>query len=184
MIRNLLLAGLLSAGIVAQAEAARYITVDVQAGLNFTATFDLDAVDPSGNVSAYGDGFLADINSNHLTIFGLPAGFIDFFAGVDLTGYDFSPSAFTYHNAKPNGGWSASYIYYIDQYEQYGATGGSAYNLRIVGTDAPQTVGIKVNGNLTPPAVPEPATWMMLVGGFGMVGSVMRGRRTMAVSFS
>jgi PEP-CTERM motif len=40
----------------------------------------------------------------------------------------------------------------------------------------------RVNG--TTGAVPEPATWMMMLVGFGIVGSAMRGRMTKKVSFS
>jgi hypothetical protein len=184
MIRRLLLTVLLGSGMFTQAEAARYITLDVRAGVNFSATFDLTAIDPYGTVSASGDGFYAYINGNNLEIYGYPIGFIIYSGAVDLTGYDFSPSTFAYHSAKPSGSWSADYIYYIGHYEQFGTISGSAYNLRISGTDEPQTVGLKVSGYLSQPAAPEPATWMMLVGGFGMVGGLMRSRRTIAVNFS
>jgi hypothetical protein len=33
------------------------------------------------------------------------------------------------------------------------------------------------------PAFPEPASWAMMVGGFGFVGGAMRGRRRTAVAF-
>lgn len=36
----------------------------------------------------------------------------------------------------------------------------------------------------SPPAVPEPASWAMMVGGFGLVGGAMRGRRRIAVRFA
>jgi hypothetical protein len=34
-----------------------------------------------------------------------------------------------------------------------------------------------------PPAVPEPASWALMLAGFGLVGGALRGRRTAAVSF-
>lgn len=34
------------------------------------------------------------------------------------------------------------------------------------------------------PAIPEPATWAMMIGGFALVGAAMRRRRATAVSFS
>ncbi|MBO9580468.1 MAG: PEP-CTERM sorting domain-containing protein [Sphingobium sp.] len=34
------------------------------------------------------------------------------------------------------------------------------------------------------PAVPEPATWAMLIGGFALVGSCMRRSQKVAVSFA
>jgi len=33
-------------------------------------------------------------------------------------------------------------------------------------------------------AVPEPASWAMMLGGFGLVGGAMRSRRRQAVSFA
>lgn len=38
------------------------------------------------------------------------------------------------------------------------------------------------NGNFA--AVPEPATWAMMIGGFGVVGAAMRRRRSVQVSFA
>jgi len=39
---------------------------------------------------------------------------------------------------------------------------------------------VRFNGE----AVPEPATWAMMIGGFGLVGGALRRRRTTAVSFA
>jgi len=36
---------------------------------------------------------------------------------------------------------------------------------------------VKVTGDLIPSAVPEPATWAMMIGGFGMAGAAIRSRR-------
>lgn len=38
------------------------------------------------------------------------------------------------------------------------------------------------NGPITQPAVPEPATWTMMIAGFAFVGAALRGRRTKAVA--
>jgi len=38
---------------------------------------------------------------------------------------------------------------------------------------------ITVNGR----ALPEPASWAMMLGGFGAIGGAMRARRRVAVSF-
>lgn len=38
------------------------------------------------------------------------------------------------------------------------------------------------NGPITQPAVPEPATWTMMIAGFAFVGTALRGRRTKAVA--
>ena len=36
---------------------------------------------------------------------------------------------------------------------------------------------------ITPPSVPEPASWALMLGGFGLVGGALRSRRKAAVSF-
>ncbi len=36
----------------------------------------------------------------------------------------------------------------------------------------------------TIPAVPEPASWAMMIGGFGLIGAAMRGRKSVAVAFA
>lgn len=53
----------------------------------------------------------------------------------------------------------------------FGATGIGIAVDRLVITDAP------------PAGVPEPASWAMMIGGFGMVGGALRSRRKAAVSF-
>lgn len=40
--------------------------------------------------------------------------------------------------------------------------------------------GGEIRGNLTLTAVPEPASWAMMIGGFGLVGASMRRRRMVA----
>jgi hypothetical protein len=37
---------------------------------------------------------------------------------------------------------------------------------------------------VVPPGVPEPASWAMMVGGFGLAGCALRRRRTVAVTFA
>lgn len=45
------------------------------------------------------------------------------------------------------------------------------------------TVTQTFSGTLNLPAVPEPATWLMLIAGFGAIGSAMRRRTAIAVSW-
>ena len=42
---------------------------------------------------------------------------------------------------------------------------------------------VNASGTFAPAAVPEPASWALMLGGFGMVGGAMRARRKTAVSF-
>ena len=44
-------------------------------------------------------------------------------------------------------------------------------------------LGIRMIGNVTPGAVPEPATWAMMLIGFGAIGSAMRLRQRVSVSY-
>jgi hypothetical protein len=53
-----------------------------------------------------------------------------------------------------------------------GGTGGSRWSTWIAGIDAAS------------PAVPEPATWAMMIAGFGMVGFAMRRSRKVSVVYA
>jgi hypothetical protein len=50
------------------------------------------------------------------------------------------------------------------------------------GDDYMQTSGLSFT-TISPAAVPEPATWAMMVGGFGLMGAALRRRQRVAVSF-
>jgi hypothetical protein len=50
-------------------------------------------------------------------------------------------------------------------------------------TSAHDTVTLHI-GEAAPAAVPEPASWALMLGGFGAIGGVMRARRKIAVRFS
>jgi hypothetical protein len=41
-----------------------------------------------------------------------------------------------------------------------------------------QLDNVRFNGSLTPSDAPEPATWALMIGGFGLAGVVMRRRRS------
>ena len=49
-------------------------------------------------------------------------------------------------------------------------------------TDKPGTVNATFD--ITAPSVPEPATWAMMIGGFGLIGTAMRRRRPIATTFA
>ena len=184
MIRKMLSTAALAAGFCAQANAAHYVTVSVLAGLHYTATFDMTSADADGTVYADNGNFSADIYNHGFEVFGWNADFVYLQTYVDLSGFDLTPSTFHYHQAFPDGQWVGAYEYYIDQYSFVGFTGGGAYNLDIVGTDNPRSVGLQVAGNSTAPSVPEPASWAMMLGGFSLVGGAMRARRKTALTFA
>ncbi|MEG3123520.1 PEPxxWA-CTERM sorting domain-containing protein [Sphingomonas sp. GB1N7] len=55
---------------------------------------------------------------------------------------------------------------------------GAAYTtLTDAGSGQTLDVPFTINGTVAASAVPEPATWAMMIGGFGMVGGAMRSRR-------
>lgn len=62
-----------------------------------------------------------------------------------------------------------------------------AGNIWIVGADFFNTDGVdgfKMTNLIATPAVPEPATWAMMIGGFGFVGAMARRRSRTAVQYA
>jgi hypothetical protein len=55
----------------------------------------------------------------------------------------------------------------------YAVAGGSSFG--------PNRLGVVTIGGT--PAVPEPATWAMMIGGFGLIGATMR-RRSTKIAFA
>jgi len=55
--------------------------------------------------------------------------------------------------------------------------------LDTVGLNRPASSGAVLYDSNTPPSVPEPISWALMLGGFGMIGGVMRARRHTEVSF-
>jgi hypothetical protein len=65
----------------------------------------------------------------------------------------------------PGEGWSAA----------YGQGGGSSVSF--------PAMGFRIFGEALASDVPEPASWAMMLGGFGLIGGAMRSRRRTRVSF-
>lgn len=76
-------------------------------------------------------------------------------------------------------------------YKSIGAGSVVALNLHVITSDTAYGVintpwASQLLSNIVGPvtdAVPEPATWAMMIAGFGMAGAAMRRRRQVAVSF-
>jgi PEP-CTERM motif len=58
-----------------------------------------------------------------------------------------------------------------------GNAGSLSFNIGALGGDNVGPVLDNVNLSIAPGAVPEPATWMMMILGFGLIGSAMRRRK-------
>lgn len=63
-----------------------------------------------------------------------------------------------------------------------GFTAGPTNTLTFASQSAPRSVFGPVIGAVSIAAVPEPASWAMMIAGFGMVGGALRGRRRSAVA--
>lgn len=67
----------------------------------------------------------------------------------------------------------------------FDANGGTLYSGVLDATGADHMASVSFDAPVAPPggaAVPEPATWAMMIFGFGAVGSVIRSRRRRAVA--
>jgi hypothetical protein len=64
-----------------------------------------------------------------------------------------------------------------------------SHQLKVFYADRQNTgafLSLDVNSDIvvTAPSVPEPASWAMMLGGFGMIGGAMRGRRKIVATFA
>ena len=96
---------------------------------------------------------------------------------VPLSGLDLSHNfSRTFHNV---GSYYATYL--IDaRYDVTGSVSGPIGNVLVRTFDSDAGLPSSVTGNQSfrALAAPEPASWMMLLGGFGLVGGAMRRRKT------
>lgn len=78
----------------------------------------------------------------------------------------------------------------FDQFFNYTVTGGSGLFAGATGAFSnvgtvdvrggpPSRLALNFNGNINAPAVPEPATWVMMILGMGLIGAALRRRRAL-----
>ena len=151
-----------------------YVTVDLGTAFNL-ATFTLF------NTS---NGFVNDRGTANFTIRGANSVVVDGNNGFTLAGptvtlvngtlaqqtSSFAPAAQSF------GSLSNTAVRYI-QFLPTSATARNLYRPTSYGLNELKVFAGQVNG-----AVPEPATWAMMIGGFGVMGYTMRRRRPIAVA--
>ncbi|MDR6788218.1 hypothetical protein J2Y58_001576 [Sphingomonas sp. BE138] len=184
-----LLAGLALAGALLSAPASAAVSVgdSVTCGaLNFTCSVSRATVG-SGTEFAleldqYGVALLADFSAGLLTIrnagnpvlaggFGLPDDFALYFSNETST-LDFADLG------------DVDGVFGLDAGNLSLDRGALTIDLSNVDFLDSSSFQVNLNAPVTPPtgAVPEPATWAMMILGFGVVGAALRRRKTAAVS--
>jgi len=167
----------------------------------FIGQFSNDTPTPMPNASCAADQVLVNFNPGNSTAAGT-SNFGDFGpsqrhcirAGVPYSGtFNFAfaagdvlfgdTSGFLTPTATPG---------VLNSFVTYTATGGTGRFLGATGTidgvglldrrPARPLNELTLDGRLSLPAIPEPATWAMLITGFGLVGSAIRRRRPAAAS--
>lgn len=112
--------------------------------------------------------------------------------GLFLGSYDVSSvDGFFALNLAPDGThfWSGSFGNDTLYRFLIGSFGGNASDQSIVtGLGGGNLFGVAIAGEITvggpPPGVPEPASWAMMLAGFGLAGSAMRRARVAKISFA
>ncbi len=156
-----------------------------------TSTDDIIAT-YQGNSAAYSnDLYLANsgefLFNNHASAVGSTVNLGSFAIGTELifrlhvnnTGYDFftgpadrNPDGFTHARVQSDWATDEALVSFEDLFN-------GAFEFNDLSFSFTNTKGSVV----PPPAVPEPATWTMMLGGFMLAGTAMR-RRKVAVSFA
>lgn len=138
----------------------------------FWSTSEFDLIDVSYSSSQL-NVWLEDDHSYGDTLY--------FSGSIPLPGLDLS-TVFerTFHGV---GSYTETYPYY--GYEVRGPVDGAIDTVFLRAFDSSDVIASSVIGSQTLSllAAPEPAAWMMMVGGFGLIGSAMRRRRT-AIRFA
>lgn len=153
----------------------------VEGGMTFTSNSDMFVIDPGFYGSSYaGGGFLTSdyVQPNVVTVS---------FAASNAFGFDFGPlfdglTQFTL--AFSNGTnvftqLAVGGIVGTNTLDFYGIVTDTAFtSVSITMNDAPYYNALD-NVTIGVGAVPEPATWALMIGGFGLAGSALRRRRAL-----
>lgn len=177
-----LLATVSAAALVcAAADATPFAFTDLlQTGQMVTGTFDGDLsgnlITNMSNISVWVDG-IAYAGNGSLFNAHLDGGW----AGTGTASLDGSQNNFIFVNSDLAGGDGnfSNFFYSISE------VGDAAINTITgqYGTTTPPTAFRAHAVEQQVRAVPEPASWAMMIGGFGLVGASLRTRRRAAVSF-
>ena len=83
-------------------------------------------------------------------------------------------------NGQSTGNWAGEFSNWYDFSVTSGFVAGTnTLDFIVYNTGGPGGLRVEMSGG-----VPEPASWAMMLGGFGLVGGALRSRRKAAVSFS
>lgn len=169
---------LLAGGYVNQAAAGPVILDFHVDATNFKQLFGTGATAPFGEIS--GDFHIAFDNSSSFSaiLAGLTVDGLNF-AGPTYMAYDATKDLLTVGSDPFLGGYhynAGQYGFYVDHASTNFSSSGLNYQFG-------GTLWKSTNVTLTPlaAAVPEPAAWMVMLGGFGMIGGALRSRRKAAV---
>jgi hypothetical protein len=176
---------------IALAAAVSLAALSMPAAASTTINFSFDATGFLAETSGFGsftssvsDGVISKSNLTAFSING--SGNAIFFLGAD---YSFGLNDLNSFSATLDHGTLTDLQFKTDKksfpYSIFGFPAGSTkIQLQAKGLDAGEFSGsagfIKVKGTLTPcisAAVPEPASWAMMIGGVGFVGGAMRRRQ-------
>jgi hypothetical protein len=133
-----------------------------EAAISFGKYYEDDTIDETSQEAVYAYDPMTQIVTAHLTAFESSGGFLYGLSSADAKAYEGKPIAFD--------GAAETYLY--------------------LGTAAGDIAPLTITNNITLTsqaeylysAVPEPASWAMVLGGIGFVGGVMRNRGRVAIA--
>jgi hypothetical protein len=189
--KKLAMAALCVASCVSAANAGPVTVNFTTTGSSGDWTYDFTF---ANNVTAPQGLYFLGIDDTDGSVVGIPAGFNEY-SGWNTaysggTAHQFGPGWLDYSDVGIASGSALSGFLVHDtaadvktSFTFFGYTyaGGQLYNGPYDTGSANNPGFIGVTGT---PAVPEPASWALMLGGFGMIGGAMRSRRRAAVTFA